>query len=250
MAEGAGRRGPLQFLLLLLGAAIAAFGAGFALFYFAVLPFGVGRSLNLEVPDVTGRSLAQVQAVLKEKDIAYAVKEQRYDSVWPEGFVVSQNPLPKRYLRPNQIIELVVSKGAEKITVPSVVGLPSAQARTLLEKSGLRAVPRGTIYSDSVAKDCVEAQDPPPTTVVEQGSAVSLVVSLGPKEPKQTMPDLGGKTFEEAKEFLTTQGLVLGEVVMIPSDSLGAGLVLMQAPQPGFQIARGDTVKLGVTEMR
>ncbi len=250
MAEGAGRRGPLQFLLLLLGAAIAAFGAGFALFYFAVLPFGVGRSLNLEVPDVTGRSLTQVQAVLKEKAIAYAVKEQRYDSVWPEGFVVSQNPLPKRYLRPNQIIELVVSKGAEKITVPSVVGLPSAQARTLLEKSGLRAVPRGTIYSDSVAKDCVEAQDPPPTTVVEQGSAVSLVISLGPKEPKQTMPDLAGRTFEEAKELLTTQGLVLGEVVMIPSDSLGAGLVLMQAPQPGFQITRGDTVKLGVTEMR
>lgn len=250
MAERARRRGPLQFLLLLLGGAVAAFGTGFGLFYFVVLPLGVGRSPNLEVPDVTGRSLAQAQAVLKEKEIAYAVKEQRYDAVWPEGFVVSQSPPPKRSLRPNQIIELVVSKGTEKITVPSLVGLPSSQARTLLEKSGLRAVPRGTIYSDSVPKDYVEAQDPPPTTVVEQGGAVSLVISLGPKEPKQTMPDLAGKTFEEAKELLTTQGLVLGEVVKIPSDSLGAGLVLMQAPQPGFQVAVGDTVKLGVTERR
>lgn len=250
MADEAKRRGPLQFLLFLLGAVIAAFGTGFGLFYFAVLPFGVGRSPNREVPDLTGRSLAQAQAILKEKEIIYAVKEQRFDSVWPEGYVVGQDPLPKRYLRPNQIIELVVSKGAEKITVPSLVGLPAAQARTLLERSGLRAVPRGTVYSDSVPKDCVQAQDPLPTTVVDQGSAVSLVVSLGPKEPKQTMPDLGGKTFEEAKEFLTTQGLVLGEVVKIPSDSLGAGLVLMQAPQPGFQVAHGDTVKLGVTEKR
>jgi eukaryotic-like serine/threonine-protein kinase len=250
MAAEAVRRGPLGFLLFLLGAGIAAFGAGFGLFYFVVLPIGVGRSPNLEVPDVTGRSLAQVQAILKEKDISYQVKEQRYDAVWPEGFVVTQDPPAKGFLRPNQVIGLVVSKGAEKVTVPSLAGLPAAQARTLLEKSGLRAVPRGTIYSDSIPKDCIQAQDPLPTTVVEQGSAVSLVVSLGPKEPKQTMPDLSGKTFEEAKELLASQGLILGEVVKIPSDSLGAGLVLMQAPQPGFQVASGDTVKLGVTEKR
>lgn len=250
MADEARRRGPFQFLLLLLGSAAAAFGIGFVLFYFVVLPIGVGRSQNLEVPDVTGRSLAQVQILLKDKGINYAVKEQRYDAVWPEDYVVSQDPPPKGYLRPNEVIQLVVSKGAEKITVPSLVGLPAAQARILLEKAGLRAVPRGTVYSDSVSKDCVQAQDPLPTTVVEQGSAVSLVVSLGPKVPKQTMPNLTGKTFEEAKELLSAQGLILGQVVKIPADSLGAGLVLTQAPQPGFQVTGGDTVKLGVTEKR
>lgn len=250
MAEEARRRGPLQFLLFLLGSGIAAFGVGFALFYFVALPIGVGRSPSLEVPDVTGKSLAQAKVILQEKDISYEVKDQRFDAVWPEGFVVSQDPPPKALLGPKQIVALVVSRGAEKITVPSLVGLPIAQARILLEKTGLRPIPRGTINSDSISKDCVQAQDPLPTTVVEQGSAVSLVVSLGPKEPKLTMPDFSGKTFEEAQELLVQAGLILGEVVKIPSDSLGAGLVLMQAPQPGFQVDRGDTVKLGVTEKR
>jgi hypothetical protein len=66
-------------------------------------------------------------------------------------------------------------------TVPNVIGLLEAEALTAITDVNLvTADPVGYNYSDTVTVGYVISQQPAPDTSVQQGSVVSIVVSLGP----------------------------------------------------------------------
>jgi hypothetical protein len=66
-------------------------------------------------------------------------------------------------------------------TVPDVVNLPQAEAESAITYAGLVVGdPVGTEFSDSVLEGSVISQQPAADTIVQQGSAVDIVVSLGP----------------------------------------------------------------------
>lgn len=104
-----------------------------------------------------------------------------------------------------------------------------------------------TAFSDSVPRDRVLTTDPLPGTTVAQATRVNLVLSLGGTGDTWVVPDLIGKSLNEARALLLNHGLQLGEVQYIKSQGIEAGTVLLQNPQAGATVQRGDTINLAVS---
>lgn len=132
---------------------------------------------------------------------------------------------------------------AETVAVPAVAGKTEKQARTALKDAGLTGEFTQEA-SDEVEKGDVISTDPRAGTEVAPGSKVKVLISAGPEAV--TVPDLVGKTREEAQQALADVGLemqVKGE-----EDAAGAeaGTITRLSPQAGSPAAKGDTIDVWV----
>ena len=72
---------------------------------------------------------------------------------------------------------MIVSKGAQKKTVPDVRGKSEADARSEIQAAGLTVGSTSTQHDDSVAKGNVISQSVTPGKKVSAGTAVNAVCS-------------------------------------------------------------------------
>ncbi len=123
----------------------------------------------VQVPDVTGKTLAEATTTLGAVGLSADVTGQQFSDTVPKGVVISQDPSGGT-LGKGSTVSLVVSKGPDLVTVPNVVGEPIAQATALLQSIGVKVnVVRapfgsGRVYAQSV------------TGPVKRGSTVTLYV--------------------------------------------------------------------------
>lgn len=134
------------------------------------------------------------------------------------------------------------SSGAT-IQVANVVNQPVGPARILLEAQGLE-VTVDRRPNDTVDKGFVVRQDPSAGTKVGEGENVVLTVSDGAGSVK--VPDVTGKTFEEAQTALEAKGLSASRQDEA-SDSVTLGDVTRTNPPPGATEDRGSVVQVFVS---
>jgi serine/threonine-protein kinase len=91
----------------------------------------------------------------------------------------------------------------------------------------------------------VIAQDPEADAVAREGDTITLTVSAGPRQVP--VPDLVGRTEEEARSTLDDAGLQLGEVTEEQSDDVEEGLVISQAPEAGEEVNARSRVDIVVS---
>ncbi|MCC6442893.1 MAG: Stk1 family PASTA domain-containing Ser/Thr kinase [Armatimonadetes bacterium] len=132
------------------------------------------------VPDVTGKPLAQAQALLAEKDLKAKLVEE-YDSKVPAGQIISAAPAPGRTIKAGKEVLLFVSKGAQFASVPDVIGQSESDAREQIQRSGLVPGNVRREYSDTVAQGDVVSQDPKAAVQIAPMQKVNMIVSRGPK---------------------------------------------------------------------
>jgi serine/threonine-protein kinase len=87
-------------------------------------------------------------------------------------------------------------------------------------------------------------QDPEATTQVDKGSKVDLVVSSGPQQV--AVPDVRGKSQDDATTILEDAGLVVGTTAQQASDK-DPGTVIGQDPAPHAMVDKGTPVNLVVS---
>jgi tRNA A-37 threonylcarbamoyl transferase component Bud32 len=124
------------------------------------------------------------------------------------------------------------------VTVPNVVGLALARARTRLEDAGLEL---GTVRpADLPIETPVKRQDPDAATDVEEGSAVDLFLET------VKVPSLRGLTLTEARSRLSDVGLAEG--ALDPSDAGLDHVVRGQDPPAGERVAPDSEIDLQLGE--
>jgi beta-lactam-binding protein with PASTA domain len=106
-----------------------------------------------------------------------------YSSETP-GTILRQKPEPGAGISGPTVLELVVSRGAENamIKVPSLAGLPMADALEQIGRTGVDFVFRLRTARGSEAPGMVVFQDPPADTVAAANIRISLTVSA-PEQP-------------------------------------------------------------------
>ncbi|MDQ1629345.1 MAG: eukaryotic-like serine/threonine-protein kinase [Actinomycetota bacterium] len=67
------------------------------------------------------------------------------------------------------------------------------------------------------------------------------------KTPPVQVPNVQGRTLEQATRTLTTAGLAVGKVTRANDDSTPAGRVFDQTPEPGNELNKGQKVNLSVS---
>jgi beta-lactam-binding protein with PASTA domain/predicted Ser/Thr protein kinase len=127
------------------------------------------------------------------------------------------------------------------VAVPDVQGRPVAEAQRLLARAGLRSE---VVLEPSltVPPGVVIRQEPEPRARARRDAVVRLFVSSGPAFV--TVPDLRGKTRDEAAQALAAAGLALGEVRTAPSSAQDKDRVIAQEPAPGIRVASGEKVNI------
>ena len=131
----------------------------------------------------------------------------------------------------------------EAVSVPNVVGLSQADAKSQIEAAGLEwELNPEKVASDTVEKDSVASTDPAGGAQAEKGSTVRVTISSGPDSV--TLPDnLVGMSPDEARQAVEALGLKW-EVnsSKVASDTVAEGKVAQTNPSPGSKVKAGQTI--------
>ena len=147
------------------------------------------------VPNVIGSDRASAEAALKNAGFSVMVDEQ-YSETVAAGQVISQSETSGSNIKKNSTVLIVVSKGAQMITVPNVVGKDSDSAVKAMTDSGL-SVSTALQSSDTVAAGQVISQSVGAGTSVKPGTPVTLIVSSGVEQV--VVPNVAGSTLADAQ---------------------------------------------------
>jgi eukaryotic-like serine/threonine-protein kinase len=193
------------------------------------------------VPTVVGADQANAEAKLRQE--GFRVDTVQKTAEQPPGQVIGQDPTGGTKAKKGSTVTLTVSAGPQQVSVPQVVGLTVSSARGRLQKAGLDASEREE-NSDTVAQGRVISVSPPEGQKVDKGSSVTLVVSSG--KPQVEVPDVVGKSFDEAQSTLQAAGF---KVTRADKESdKSPGTVLSQNPKSGGRIDSGSTIALTVAK--
>ncbi len=213
-----------------------------------------GSSVNLvvssgpakvSVPNVVGDTQSAASTAITTAGLVVGTITTQASSTVASGNVISENPTAGTSVNAGSSVNLVVSSGPAKVSVPNVVGDTQAVASTALTSAGLVVGTITTQASGTVASGNVISENPTAGTSVNAGSSVNLVVSSGPA--KVSVPNVVGDTQAVASTALTSAGLVVGTVTTQASGTVAPGNVISENPTAGTQVAGGSSVSLVIS---
>ena len=205
------RRWWLWILILLL---LVAVGTGIGLAASGKLGGGSGgataspSATAASVPDVSGMSESEARSAIEGAGLTYVRGDDVESDTVDEGRAVSSEPGSGTAALLGTEVTVHFSAGSSTVTVPDVSGKSQDEAKKALEDAGLTVGNATTQDSTTVAKDEVISTDPASGTKVDRGTTVSLVLSTG----QTTVPDVTGKSQEDARQAIEDAGLSVGNV--------------------------------------
>ena len=138
--------------------------------------------------------------------------------------------------------QAIFSNVFNRVKVPYLIDLDVNDAKELLTREGLK-YKEMYVNSESVKVNTVLLQNPDSDTDATKGDTVMLSISSGPSQIQ--MPDLTGKTSEEATEIVRSMGLTpVCERVM--SDST-VDTVVSQTPAAEEKVTKDTTINLFIS---
>lgn len=140
-------------------------------------------------------------------------------------------------------------KQAEAATrVPDVEWLERHDAEKIIVNAGFSVGEEKLESNDEVPKGQVISQKPTAYTTADEGTAVSLVISAGKAAPVMvTVPDLTGKTQEEAEQALADAQLVAVAGNPAYSSDVDPGKVCSQSVKAGTSVQEGSHVVFSIS---
>jgi beta-lactam-binding protein with PASTA domain len=181
--------------------------------------------------------------LLIQKKLLLLKTTEQYNEKYPQGYVVSQIPKAKSFVKEGRHIYLVISKGRETVTAPYLIKQSLRYARLIMIKKGLQLGNITYHTSDSVGIDTIIAQKIYPGQNIPYGSSIDVVVSQGSGHMVK-VPDLAGNPFADVEKVLSQSGLVLGSVSYGKSETFMPNTVISQTPSSGELIPKGAKVHI------
>jgi len=135
---------------------------------------------KIPVPDVAGLDAMLAQTLVNATGLTIAQVES-VQAASPTGLAMLTRPPAGTALAPAAGVTLVVSRGAPTISIPDLLGMASADARTRLEMEGLQL---GTVTrrrTTDGSPGTVVAQRPAAGTLAAPGTVVDIVVARSPQ---------------------------------------------------------------------
>ena len=140
----------------------------------------------------------------------------------------------------------LMNSGAEMVDVPTVAGETTQQASADLQAAGFVVGETTEVFNSEIEEGKVVNTNPEGGMKAEKGSTVSLIVSKGTETVK--VPNLLGKTAEEAQSALEAVGLTGEQGDDVYSDTYDEGKVAEQSVKSGNKANKGDTITFKVSK--
>ncbi|GGS59039.1 Stk1 family PASTA domain-containing Ser/Thr kinase [Streptomyces violaceus] len=203
---------------------------------------GVGNDA-VPTPNFVGETVNDAKRLARNSDLKLTTTNKPCENQ-SKGKVCDQDPKAGTQVKKNDTISLVVSTGAPKVAVPSVVGDIIDDARATLE---------GDKYQFKVETKPQESPEDPGTVLeqnprlgeeVEKGSTITLTIAKA--EEKSTVPDVLGQSCDQAKAQMTANNLVGNCTEVDTQDDNQVGKVIATTPQSGSSVDRNSSVNIQI----
>lgn len=160
---------------------------------------------QVSIPDTTGDTIIDASKALSDKGFEVKQGEDVYSSQ-AIGKVAYTKPAAGKKVDKGATITIYPSKGEETkyVKVPNLLGMTRSQAKSALEKAGLKYGSETKSYS-STQKNRVCVQSVSSGNEVEEGSTVDVTLSLG---PETTYTYEGSVTIANPFEYETDSGTI------------------------------------------
>jgi len=207
---------PLWVSLLIALGIIALLVFGF----FSSLDFFTRHGDEVEIPNVTGKSLAEATKMLEGQGFNVSIQDSIYrDTIAPLA-VIKQFPESESRVKANRTVYLTVNRAIPPdVVMPNLVGMSVRNAAIVLKQFGLKM--GDTSYRPDFAKNSVLVQlhkgkEIKAGVKLPMGTSISLVLGSGLSNIDMAVPDLIGLTYADARDLLQTSGISFGAKVLDP----------------------------------
>lgn len=199
------------------------------------------------VPNVVGMTLEQAEKNCAELGITIEVARREEHIKYEEGYIYEQKTAEGVKITEGTTLKLqvYVSSGLKPIEIPDVSGMKESKAIDTLVAAGFLEK-NITVKEEehlTIAKDLATRTDPEVGEEKTYKTKITIYISTG--VGKTTMPDLVGKTKNEAEADLA-EAVLYATYEEVNSDE-PAGTILSQDIEEGTEINKGTTVKLMVS---
>jgi beta-lactam-binding protein with PASTA domain len=202
---------------------------------------------EVKVPDLRNKTPNDAKRLAESDGLDAQVDSNYYSTTIPEGRVLSQTPVPGTLVRRGWQVRLALSLGAQRVTIPQVVGKSDRAAAISIAERGLQLSSTDKIQLSGTADGQVIAQDPPANATDVSAPKISLLVAQSSSPQAFVMPSFIGQPLGSVTNTLQGAGFVVGKVTVAPPASApapasptaaapqavpSAPVILAQAPSP------------------
>jgi serine/threonine-protein kinase len=205
----------------------------------------VGPGSKVVVPSIVGATQDEALGALSPLGLTLVISEKRFDEEISEGQIIESDPAGGGKVDAGGQVKAVISKGAERYLIPSLVGLTPEAAVNLLAKSPIKVGDLTEVFNDQTPKGFVISSSPAAGEKVKRDAVVDLLISKGIETIDVT--SYVGKSADQALNELTNSGFDV-ETVDQFSESVLAGAVITQVPSGGAPLAKGAKITLTISK--
>jgi serine/threonine-protein kinase len=200
-----------------------------------------GTPQQVAVPSLVGQQVEVARSQLQAQNLRPDI-QQVVSSVEQRGQVMETDPPSGTNVPVNSVVVLKVGNGPDQAAVPALVGKTVAEAGPLLTERGLTlGAQTEQAVSDASQVGKIVSSTPASGENVAAGTAVAVVV--GKQQTTVAVPDVVGRSADDAKEELEDAGF---RVTVVDVPGADEGRVAGTDPAAGTQAPAKSTVTMRV----
>lgn len=196
------------------------------------------------MPDFVGQDYREVKREYA-KDFHFILIDSVYPKGQQPGSIYQQDPLPGSKIKKGRnVYAIIVAVTPEKTSMPNLKGISLREAIGRLESSGLEVDHLDYVnysYKNNVVEQYYQGQPIAEGTELVKGSKIVLSVGIGDDKSNVKVPNLIGKSAEEAKRLLNLASLNLGKESWEDRDSLQYMCIRRMSPGPSSGSVKAGT---------
>lgn len=226
------------------------------IFFYIYLPTTTNHGEQVQVPDLTGKDMYEIDKELRPLGLRYEVSDSSYSEDIPPLTVLAQVPKGGHFVKENRKIYLTVNKRSPPtLPLPNLFGDGGAgsleNAEAVLKSAELkrgRVIYRRSPNLHLVMEIRYNGNVVKPGTRVPKGATIDLVVGDGAGPRDFVLNNLVGMGYKNVLLRLGNLSLHLG-TIQIPDDADTTGVdlfVIKHSPAAGDSVSIGDPVDLWI----
>ena len=205
----------------------------------------VGPGSRVVVPSTVGGSYEEAVGSFTPLGLTAVILEKRFDEEIAKGKIIESVPPGGGKVDAGGSVELIISKGPERYTIPTITGLTPEAAQVTITKLPLIVGTITEVYNSEIPKGFVISTSPTSGSSVKRDTPVNLIVSKGIEQV--ALASYVGKSGEQALNELTEAGFDV-ESGYAFSETTPELAVVSQNPAGGATANKGSKVSILISK--
>ncbi|MFZ1320659.1 MAG: PASTA domain-containing protein [Ignavibacteria bacterium] len=215
-----------------------------------IMPLYVKHSDTVTTPKVTGTNYLEAKKVIEEAGLEIIQGDIKYDENIQIGLIIDQNPPPEATVKYGRRIYVTISGGDQLSEVPNLIGKSLRDAKFTLEQRGLELGETVRKSTNDFPEDFVISQIVQPGSKVKRQTKLDLILSDGPSIGDLKVPNVVGKTLDDAKKLITESKLKIGKITYQTNNNVPPGQIVDQYPKSDKSANESTSVDIFVARKK